>query len=354
MLTRWPPLQAVLFVVLVVALAAVPAHAGDRVIGWGYAFDLPDRFTPRADDPPPRSRILDEVLIWSLPLRVMGEPRRAGYGLGPVDAPEATLRACRFLLAEDRAPESVLDIAADAVRQSYEEVVDTLTMSNLIDCAFKQTRGGLPVVLAKITYKHHASGPRFVQSALFLKDTTGLVITLEAPYDMQFEYEAYFLKMIDTVNLMDPAPTLMEQVRIPGMILIGALVLYLAFLVTRRRVREKRRRRPVPRMQVIDSTPTTLTRASLDESSVDELTALGAPVPGEPEACPDLQARTDPEAAPEAGAPLPPPKPDRAPAARPGLEPSRAPAAEPAPSSEDAAEPSAGTPKITRNADFLR
>ncbi len=340
-LTRWPHLTAVLCLVL--AVSALPARAedapGNRVIGWGYAFDLPPRFTPRADDPPPRSRILDEVLIWSLPLRVMGEPRRAGWGSGPVEAPEATLRACRFVLAEDRAPESVLDIAEDAIRGSYQEVVDTLTMSSLQDCAFKQTRTGIPVVMAKITYKHHASGPRFVQSALFLKETTGLVITLEAPYDLQFEYEAYFIKLVDSVKLMDPAPTLMEQVKLPGLILMSLLVLYLVVLIVRRRKREKASTKPVPRIQVIDSTPANLTRASLadDEPSVEELGPLD-PQPGAPNEDVDEEL-----VMPSASA-------DPGPKARPGLKSTRESAAATEGASDE--QPS-GSPKITRNADFL-
>jgi hypothetical protein len=358
-------------VLMAIGFASSRAWAGERVVGPGYAFDIPDRFDAEAGPWEVVARATTETLVQGLPFRPAAEPRMRFYAVPGAKGPEAVLVACRFDVLPDDALTSVEDLPPSSIRTAFEHAMDTLPGGKLLRTSRDRLAGHLPAEISVFTYPHPTAGQRTVHSCVVVNDTSCFLLLLDSPSNLDVEYQAYFASIGESVRMLKPAPKLLEQMRYPIVGLAGLLALLLVFSVTMRvrRARAHRRREaltPPPRMHVIavdeeisvHDEPAAADPADEPAPESDDAAAQDAPVPAElyPAAAPATRARAGLRSTFSGEVPS-----DAAPA----LEPS--PVAPAAPVAEADPEPATGSPmaedaepaprsptiRIQRNADFV-
>lgn len=271
----------------VLGLVAPPAVAGERIVGPGYAFDLPERFSSEAGPWEVVARATCETIVQGLPFRADIAPRMHFYSVPGQKGAEAVLVACRFDLRPENALTSVADLPPLTARRAYEHAMDTLPGGKLVRTGREQLDGYIPAEVTLFTYPHPSAGNRGVHSAIVVRERVGFLLLLDAPASLQVEYEAYFATIAASIRLLKPAPGLLEQMRYPIYGLVGLLALLLCASVTIRvrRATAQRRRQALaqPRMRVIsvddEHAPT---KTAPDASAGD--TAAAPDADGEPDA----------------------------------------------------------------------
>lgn len=248
-------LAALLALIAAFASGSSAARAGERIVGPGYAFDLPERFEPRAGPPEMMARATCKTLVRGLPCQPEGEPRMQFYAVPGPGGPEAVFVACRFDLPAEGALTSVQDLPEARVRATFEHTVDTLAGGKLVRTQPELLGGSLPAVLGQFGYVHPAAGERTVHAGIVVSGRTGLLLLVDAPRSLDVEYAAYFASIGDSLRMLRPAPGLLEQLRYP-LLGLGALLVVLLVISVMARVRRTRRLRTAraaapPRMRVI-------------------------------------------------------------------------------------------------------